>query len=41
MQRGTCDFAVKAKNAEAAGAIGAVIFNEGQRPPAPVTRIAA
>ena len=30
MQRGTCDFAVKAANAEAAGASGAIIFNEGQ-----------
>ncbi len=30
MQRGTCPFAVKAENAQAAGAIGAVIFNEGQ-----------
>lgn len=29
MQRGTCDFLVKAQNAEAAGAVGAVIFNEG------------
>jgi Zn-dependent M28 family amino/carboxypeptidase len=30
MQRGTCDFAVKAANAEAAGASAAIIFNEGQ-----------
>ena len=30
LQRGTCDFAVKARNAEAAGAVGAIIFNEGQ-----------
>lgn len=30
IQRGTCDFGVKAMNAEAAGAIGAIIFNEGQ-----------
>ena len=30
IQRGTCDFAVKAANAEAAGAVGAIIFNEGQ-----------
>ena len=30
VQRGTCDFAVKAANAEAAGAVGVVIFNEGQ-----------
>lgn len=29
MQRGTCGFLVKAQNAEAAGAVGAVIFNEG------------
>jgi Zn-dependent M28 family amino/carboxypeptidase len=30
VQRGTCTFGVKAQNAEAAGAIGVVIFNEGQ-----------
>jgi Zn-dependent M28 family amino/carboxypeptidase len=30
IQRGTCDFAVKARNAEAAGAVGVIIFNEGQ-----------
>ena len=30
MQRGTCPFAVKVENAQAAGAIGAVVFNEGQ-----------
>lgn len=30
MQRGSCDFLVKAQNAQAAGAVGAVIFNEGQ-----------
>lgn len=30
VQRGTCDFVVKARNAEAAGAVGVVIFNEGQ-----------
>ncbi len=30
MQRGTCDFAVKVENAAAAGAVGSVIFNEGQ-----------
>ncbi len=30
MQRGTCDFRVKVDNAAAAGAVGAVIFNEGQ-----------
>ena len=30
VQRGTCDFAVKAQNAKAAGASAVVIFNEGQ-----------
>ncbi len=30
VQRGTCTFAVKAANAEAAGAVAVVIFNEGQ-----------
>ncbi|GAA3789668.1 aminopeptidase PaaP [Sphaerisporangium flaviroseum] len=30
MRRGTCDFVVKAQNAQAAGAVGAIIFNEGQ-----------
>ncbi len=30
MQRGTCPFAVKVENAQTAGAIGAVVFNEGQ-----------
>ncbi len=30
MQRGTCDFGVKVANAEDAGAVGSVIFNEGQ-----------
>jgi Zn-dependent M28 family amino/carboxypeptidase len=29
MQRGTCDFVVKAENAAAAGAVAAIIFNEG------------
>ncbi len=29
IQRGTCSFALKAQNAEAAGAIGVIIFNEG------------
>ena len=29
LQRGTCDFGLKVENAQAAGAIGAVIFNEG------------
>jgi Zn-dependent M28 family amino/carboxypeptidase len=32
LQRGTCDFGAKARNAEAAGAAGAVIFNEGDAP---------
>ena len=30
IQRGTCTFALKAQNAQAAGAVGVVIFNEGQ-----------
>jgi Zn-dependent M28 family amino/carboxypeptidase len=30
IQRGTCDFVVKARNAQAAGATAAIIFNEGQ-----------
>jgi len=30
MQRGTCDFGLKAANAAAAGAVGAIIMNEGQ-----------
>lgn len=30
VQRGTCSFGVKAVNAEAAGAAGVIIFNEGQ-----------
>ena len=30
IQRGTCDFVVKALNAEEAGAVGVLIFNEGQ-----------
>ncbi len=30
IQRGSCTFALKAQNAEAAGAVGVVIFNEGQ-----------
>ncbi|GAA1313711.1 aminopeptidase [Planotetraspora silvatica] len=30
LQRGTCNFQVKAENAQAAGAAGAIIFNEGQ-----------
>ncbi len=29
LQRGTCDFGVKVENAQAAGAVGAVIMNEG------------
>ncbi|WP_433556268.1 M28 family metallopeptidase [Pseudonocardia xinjiangensis] len=32
LQRGTCDFGVKATNAAAAGAAGAVIMNEGNAP---------
>ena len=32
MQRGTCNFSVKAANAEAAGAVGAIIINEGNTP---------
>ena len=30
IQRGTCTFREKAANAEAAGAVGVVIFNEGK-----------
>jgi Zn-dependent M28 family amino/carboxypeptidase len=30
IQRGSCTFALKAINAEAAGAVGVIIFNEGQ-----------
>ena len=30
IQRGTCTFALKAQNAEDAGAVGVIIFNEGQ-----------
>jgi len=30
VQRGSCSFALKATNAEAAGAVGVIIFNEGQ-----------
>jgi Zn-dependent M28 family amino/carboxypeptidase len=32
MQRGTCTFQVKLNNAAAAGAVGAVVFNEGNSP---------
>ncbi len=32
MQRGACSFALKASNAEAAGAVGAVVFNQGNTP---------
>jgi Zn-dependent M28 family amino/carboxypeptidase len=32
VQRGTCNFIVKADNAKAAGAIGVIVFNEGQPP---------
>ncbi|MEU4575909.1 M28 family metallopeptidase [Nonomuraea sp. ATR24] len=30
VQRGSCDFRVKAENAQAAGAVAVIIFNEGQ-----------
>lgn len=30
IQRGTCEFALKATNAETAGAAGVIVFNEGQ-----------
>src|SRR4029453_9807686 len=33
VQRGTCDFSVKAHNAFLAGAEGVIIFNEGQEGP--------
>jgi Zn-dependent M28 family amino/carboxypeptidase len=33
IQRGTCDFAVKATNAEAAGAAGVIVFNQGNDVP--------
>ena len=33
LQRGTCGFGVKVANAEAAGAIGAVVFNQGNGDP--------
>lgn len=33
MQRGSCDFGVKVRNAEAAGAVGAIIFNQGNGTP--------
>lgn len=32
VQRGTCNFSVKALNAEAAGAVGVIIFNQGNDP---------
>ena len=32
IQRGSCDFAVKAANAQDAGAVGAIIFNQGNDP---------
>jgi Zn-dependent M28 family amino/carboxypeptidase len=32
IQRGTCDFAVKAANAQNNGAVGAIIFNQGNDP---------
>ncbi len=34
IQRGSCDFAVKAANAEAAGASAVVVFNQGNEDPA-------
>ncbi len=33
IQRGSCDFAVKAANAQAAGAVGVIIFNQGNMVP--------
>jgi Zn-dependent M28 family amino/carboxypeptidase len=32
VQRGTCNFIVKVQNAEAAGAVAVIVFNEGQAP---------
>ena len=32
IQRGTCTFAIKAANAQAAGALGVIIYNEGNSP---------
>ena len=32
IQRGTCNFALKALNAETAGAVGVIVFNEGNAP---------
>jgi len=32
LQRGACNFSVKAENAAAAGAVGAIIFNQGNTP---------
>jgi Zn-dependent M28 family amino/carboxypeptidase len=32
MQRGTCGFVVKLQNAQAAGALGIIVFNEGDSP---------
>ncbi len=32
LQRGTCDFIVKVRNAQTAGAVGAIIMNEGNTP---------
>ena len=32
MQRGTCGFVVKLQNAQAAGAVGIIVFNEGDSP---------
>ncbi len=33
LQRGTCDFSVKVANAEAAGGVGVVVFNQGNDVP--------
>lgn len=35
IQRGACSFQLKAENAEAAGAVGAIIFNQGDDPSDP------
>jgi hypothetical protein len=32
LQRGTCSFQMKAENAASAGAVGAIIFNQGNTP---------
>ncbi|MBG0826513.1 M28 family peptidase [Planomonospora sp. ID67723] len=38
LQRGTCSFQIKAENAQAAGAKGVIIFNEGQPGEGPADR---